>query len=167
MKYINIVLPYSIALSRIYLIFAVWSLVPLPFLNPACSSDISLSVYVASLPGIILSTTLLAWGINAMILQLEHSLRSLFFLVEVKIVMFSTPGATNCFSKYVDIVLLELLYVRLNYQGVISLLQLPPIFSWRSVPCGVYTKHLFDMVLKCEKVASVCWSTDVNYQCKN
>ena len=36
---------YSLDLSMIHLMFAIWSYVPLPFLNPACSLGISLSVY--------------------------------------------------------------------------------------------------------------------------
>jgi hypothetical protein len=56
------------AFSMIHLMFAIWSLVPLPFLKPACSSAISLSMCVTSLSCIILSSILLAWGISAMVL---------------------------------------------------------------------------------------------------
>ena len=47
--------------------FAIWSLVPLPFLNPACTSGSSQFMYYWSLSWRILSITLLACEMNAIV----------------------------------------------------------------------------------------------------
>jgi hypothetical protein len=49
-----------------------------------------------------------AWGINAMVRN-WNNLKVTFFLAKVRIGIFSTLGATHCFPKSVDIVLLALL----------------------------------------------------------
>ena len=53
---------------------AIWSLVPLPFLNPAWTSGSSWFTYCWSLARRILSTTLLACEISAIVQYFEHSL---------------------------------------------------------------------------------------------
>ena len=52
----------SLAFSLIQLMLAIWSLVPLPFLNPACTSAGSHFMYCWSLAWGILSITLLEWA---------------------------------------------------------------------------------------------------------
>ena len=52
----------------------IWSLVPLPFLNPACTSGSSLFTYCWSLAWRILSITLLAYEMSAITWWFEHSL---------------------------------------------------------------------------------------------
>ena len=54
--------------------FAIWSLVPLPFLNPAWTSGSSSFTYCWSLAWRILSITLLACEMSAIVQQFEHSL---------------------------------------------------------------------------------------------
>ena len=54
-------------LSIIQWMFAIWPLVPLPFLNPACTCEISQFMYCWSLAGRILSFTLLACEMNAVV----------------------------------------------------------------------------------------------------
>ena len=56
----------SIVFSMIQQMLAIWSLVPLPFLNPAWTSASSLFTYCWSLAWRILIITLLACEINAM-----------------------------------------------------------------------------------------------------
>ena len=53
----------SLAFSMIQRMLAIWSLVPLPFLNPAWTSGSSWFVYCWSLAWRILSITLLAWAL--------------------------------------------------------------------------------------------------------
>ena len=57
----------SFAFSMIQWMLAVWSLVPLLFLNPVCISEHSLFTYCWNLAWRILSTTLLACGISAIV----------------------------------------------------------------------------------------------------
>ena len=63
---------------------AIWSLFPLPFLNPACTSRSSQFMYCWSLAWRILSITLLACEMNAIVQLFEHSLALLFFGIEIK-----------------------------------------------------------------------------------
>ena len=53
---------------------AIWSLGPLPFLNPAWTSGCSQFTYCWSLTWRILSITLLAWEVRAIVWWVEHSL---------------------------------------------------------------------------------------------
>ena len=55
----------SLAFSMIQRMLAIWSLVPLPFLNPTWTSGSSRFIYCWSLAWRILSTTLLAWAAAA------------------------------------------------------------------------------------------------------
>ena len=63
---------------------AVWLLVPLPFLNPACTSGRSQFMYWWSLAWVILSITLLACEMCPMMWKFEHSLTLSFFGIGVK-----------------------------------------------------------------------------------
>ena len=67
----------SLAFSMIYWILAIWSLVPLPFLNPAYTSEISWFMFCWSLAWRILGMTLLV--------QLCGSLNSLWHCPSLKL----------------------------------------------------------------------------------
>ena len=69
----------SLAFSMMKQMLAIWSLVPLPFLNPTCTSGSSRFTYCWSLAGRILSITLLACELSAIVWQFEHSLALPFF----------------------------------------------------------------------------------------
>ena len=83
----------SLAFSMTQWMFAIWSLVPQPFLRPAWTFGSSWFTYCWSLAWRILSFTLLACEMNAIVLQFEHSLG-----LEWKLTFFS-PVATTQFSK--------------------------------------------------------------------
>ena len=78
-----------LAFSMIHQMLAIWFLVPLPFLNPAwtsgsCSRCCSRFTYCWSLAWRILSITLLACEMNAIVQSFEHSLALPFFRIEMK-----------------------------------------------------------------------------------
>ena len=62
----------SLAYSMIQQMLAIWSLVPLPFLNPACTSEGSQFTYCWSQSWRILSITLLACEMSVVVWQFEH-----------------------------------------------------------------------------------------------
>ena len=68
----------SLAFAMIQQMLAIWSLVPLPFLNPAWTSGSSQFTWR------ILSTALLACEISGTVYQFEHSLALPFFGIEMK-----------------------------------------------------------------------------------
>ena len=70
--------------SMIQRMLAIWSLGPLPFLNPACTSGSSRFTYCWSLAWRILSITLLACEMSTTVWQLEHSLKLPIFGIGVK-----------------------------------------------------------------------------------
>ena len=69
----------SLAFSMIQQMLAIWSLVPLPFLKPAWTSGSSWFMYCWSLAWRILSITLLACEMSAILRLFEHSLALPFF----------------------------------------------------------------------------------------
>ena len=71
---------------------AVWSLVPLPFLKPAWTSESSQFTYCWSLAWRILSITLLACEMSAIVQQFEHSLALPFFGIGMKTDLFQSCG---------------------------------------------------------------------------
>ena len=71
---------------------AIWSLVPLPFLNPASTFGYSQFMYCWRLAWIILSITLLACEMSAIVWLFEHSLALLFFGIGMKIDLFQSHG---------------------------------------------------------------------------
>ena len=71
---------------------AIWSLVPLPFLNPAWTSGSSRFPYCWSLAWRILSITLLACEKSATVQQFEHSLALPFFEIGMKSDLFQSYG---------------------------------------------------------------------------
>ena len=88
---------------------AIWSLILLPFLNPACTSRSSRFTYCWSLAWRILSITLLACEMNAVVWYFEYSLTLPFFGIGMKKLTFSSPVATAEFSKLADILSVALL----------------------------------------------------------
>ena len=71
---------------------AIWSLVLLPFLKPAWTSASSQLTYCWSLAWRILSITLLACEMNAIVQQFEHPLALSFFEIRMKTDLFQTCG---------------------------------------------------------------------------
>ena len=82
----------SFAFSMIHQVLAIWSLIPLPFLNPACTSGISQFTYYWSLAWRILCITLLACEMSLTIWQFEHSLAFSFFGMWMKTDLFQSCG---------------------------------------------------------------------------
>ena len=68
----------------------VWSLVPLPFLKPAWTSGSVRFTYCWSLAWRILSITLLACEMIAIVLQFEHSLALPYFAIGTKTDLFQS-----------------------------------------------------------------------------
>ena len=92
----------SLAFSMIQWMLALWSLVALPFLSLAWPSGHSQFTYYWSLAWRILSISLLAYEMSAIVWKFEHSLALPFFGIGMKTDLFS-PVATAEFSKFVDI----------------------------------------------------------------
>ena len=79
---------------------AIWFLVPLPFLNPICTSGSSRFTYCGSLPWRILSITLLAWEMHTIVWYFEHSLAFPFFGIRMKTDLFQSCGHCWVFQIY-------------------------------------------------------------------
>ena len=71
---------------------AIWSLIPLPFLNPAWTSGSSWFTYYWSLAWRILSITLLACEMNAIVQQFEYPLPLPFLGIGMKTDIFQSCG---------------------------------------------------------------------------
>ena len=82
----------SLAFSVIQRMLTIWSLVPLPFLNPAWTSGSSRFMYCWNLALIMLSITLLACEMSAIVWQFEHSLALPFLGIEMKTDLFQSCG---------------------------------------------------------------------------
>ena len=82
----------SLAFCMIQRMLAIWSLVPLPFLNPAWPSGSSQFTYCSSLAWRILSITLLACEMSRVVQQFAHSLASPFFGTGMKTDLFQSCG---------------------------------------------------------------------------
>ena len=82
----------SLAFLMIEQMFAIWSLVHLPFLNPAWTSWGSWFMYCWSLAWRILSITLLACEISAILWQFEHFLALPFFGIGMRADIFQSCG---------------------------------------------------------------------------
>ena len=82
----------SLAFSIIQRMLAIWSLVPLPFLNPAWMYGSSQFMYCWSLVQRILSTTFLACEMSTIVQQLEHSLALPSFEIGMKNDFFQSCG---------------------------------------------------------------------------
>ena len=82
----------SIAFSMIQQMLAIWSLVPLPFLNPAWTTGSSWFTYCRTLVWRILSIALLVCEMSAIVWWFEHSLALLFFGIGMKTDIFQSCG---------------------------------------------------------------------------
>ena len=82
----------SLDFSMIQRMLAIWSLVPLPFLNPAWTSESSQFTYGWSLVWRILSITLLVCEMSTIVRQFEHSLALFFFGSGMKTDLFQSRG---------------------------------------------------------------------------
>ena len=69
---------------------AIWSPVPLPFLNPACTSESSWFIYCWSLTWRILSISLLAYEMSTFVWYFGHSLAFPFFGIGMKTDLFQS-----------------------------------------------------------------------------
>ena len=81
-----------LAFLMIWQMLAIWSLVPLPFLNPAWTSGSSRFTYYWSMAWRILSITLLACEMSAIVQYFEHSLALPFFGIGMKSDLFQSCG---------------------------------------------------------------------------
>ena len=81
-------------------IFSIWSLVPLPFLNPAWTSGKSCFTYCWNLAWGILKITLLACEMSAIVWWFEYSLAFPFFGIGVKSDLFQSCGPCWVFQIY-------------------------------------------------------------------
>ena len=88
----------SFAFSLIQWMLVIWSLVPLPFLNPAWTSRSSWFMYCWSLAWRILSITLLACEMSAIVQSFEHSLTLPFFGIGMKTDLFQSCGHSWIFQ---------------------------------------------------------------------
>ena len=82
----------SLAFLMIQRMLAIWFLVPLPFLNPAWTPGSSWFIYCWSLAWRILSITLLACEMSAIVWQFKHSLALSFFGIGIKTDLFQGQG---------------------------------------------------------------------------
>ena len=82
----------SLAYSMIQRMLAIWSLVPLPFLNPVCTLGSSQFMFCGSLAWKILSITLPECEMNAIVWQFEHSLSLPFCGFGMKTDLFQSCG---------------------------------------------------------------------------
>ena len=82
----------SLAFSMIQLMLTIWCLVPLPFLNPTWTYGSFQFMYYRSLACRILSITLLACEMSAIVRYFEYSLALPFFGTEMKTDLFQSCG---------------------------------------------------------------------------
>ena len=82
----------AISFSMIQQILEIWSLVPLPFPNPAWTSESSWITYCWSPACKILNMTLPAWEISATVWWLEYSSILLFLGIGMRIDLFQSCG---------------------------------------------------------------------------
>ena len=83
---------HSLVFSMIEWMLAIWSLVPLSFLNPSWTSGSSWFTYCWSLAWRILSITLLVCEMSATVWYLEHSLALPFLGIGMKTDFFQSCG---------------------------------------------------------------------------
>ena len=82
----------SLALSMIHWLLGIWTLVPLPFLNPAWTCGSWRFTYCWCLAWRILSITLLACEMSAIVQYFKHTLTLPFLRIEMKIDLFQSCG---------------------------------------------------------------------------
>ena len=82
----------SLPFLMIQRVLEIWSLDPLPFLNPACTSENSRFTYCWSLGWRILNITLLVCEMSAIVWLFEHSLALPSFGIGMKTDLFQSCG---------------------------------------------------------------------------
>ena len=82
----------ALAFLMIQQMWAIWCLVPLPFLNPVWTSGNSWFTYCRNLAWRILSITLQLCGMSVIVQQFEHSLALPFFGIGMKTDLFQSCG---------------------------------------------------------------------------
>ena len=87
----------SLAFSMIQRVLAIWSLVPLPFLNPAWISGISWLTYCWGLAWRTLNITWLVSEMSAIVWYFEHSLALPFFGIGMKTDLFQSSEVNVSF----------------------------------------------------------------------
>ena len=90
----------GLAFSVIQRMLVILSLIPLPFLNPACTSGISQFTFCWSLVWRILSTALLACEMIVIVQQFEHCMALPFFGIEMKTDLLQSCGHCWIFQIY-------------------------------------------------------------------
>ena len=88
----------SLAFSMIQQILEIWSLLPLPFLNPAWTSENYWFMYCWSFTWRILSITMLACEMSTIVQKFEHSLALPFFRIRMKTHLFQSCGHCRVFK---------------------------------------------------------------------
>ena len=109
----------SRAFSMIQQMLAIWTLVPLPFINPAYTSGSSWFTQCWNLAWRILSITLLAYEINATVQYLEHSLALPYFGIGMKIDLFQS--CSHCWVLQICLHLLTNLLIECSTLAAASL----------------------------------------------
>ena len=89
---------HSLAFSMIQWMLAIWSLVLLPFLNPAYTPESSQFTYCWGLAWRILSITFLACEMSATVWWFAHSLALPFFGIGMKTDLFQSCGYCRVFQ---------------------------------------------------------------------
>ena len=92
MIFLEFSLSLSFFFSMIQWMLEIWSLVLLPFLNPACTSGSSRYMYCWSIAWRIVSITLLACKMSTIVQWFEHSLKLIFFGIGMKTDLFQSYG---------------------------------------------------------------------------
>ena len=90
----------SFAFSMMQHVLAVWSLVPVPFLNPACTFGSSQFMYYWCLAWRILHTTLLTYGMSAIVWYFEHPFSLPSFGFGMKTDIFQSFGNCSVFQIF-------------------------------------------------------------------
>ena len=128
----------SLAFLMIQRMLTIWFLVPLPFLKPAGTSGSSRFTYYWSLAWRILSITLLACEMSAIVRLFEHSLAFPFFGIGMKTDLFQSCG--HCWiSRFAGILSAGLSQHHLS-GFEIAHLEIAQLWNSSSLCVYIYTK---------------------------
>ena len=148
----------SLVFSVIQQMLAIYSLVPLPFLNPACTSGSSQVTYCWGISWRILSMTLLACEMSTIVQKFEHSLALLFFFPQ----LFVKPPQINHMPSFIGMILVTASCTMLqtsvrSLSGTVSTrsnpplsvahqaLCLPDLIPWICLSLPLYNHKGFDL----------------------
>ena len=167
----------------IQLMLEIWSLVPLPFLNQSCTSESSQFTYCWSLVWSILSITLLACEMSAIVQYFEHSLPLPFFGIGMKTDLFQSCVATIKLSKWIILWSNNLVFewVDSKIQGIFPTQGLnlglhcrwilyylthqgsPFYFSNTIIPCYIYKLYVRMLLSLCYCCETFCFYIYLKY----